>query len=307
MEAAVDIARANLARLREGSRVEDIAAARAALDAAEANLQELLSGADEAELIQALADIQNAEAVLRQAQRAYDDVKWMAEVGALPQAAELERATNNYEAAKARYDLVSAGAKDNVIAAAEAEVERARASLDKALAPATASEIAAAEAEVRRAEAELDLRLAGAREETILAAEADLTEAQTALMQRQIELADTELRAPFAGTIASLDLDIGEQVSANEAVARLADQSEWLVETDDLTEINVVYVDEGDRATISIDALPDLDLEGTVVRIKPLGENKQGDITYTATIIPDTYEDRLRWNMSASVTIQTDG
>ena len=73
-----------------------------------------------------------------------------------------------------------------------------------------------------------------------------------------------------------------------------------------MTEINVVFVNEGDRARINIDALPDLDLEGTVVRIKPLGENKQGDITYTATIIPDAYEDRLRWNMSASVTIETE-
>lgn len=305
-EAAADIARANLAQIREGSRPEDIAAARASLDAAQANLQELLEGADDAELIQALADVQNAEAALRQAQTAYDEVKWRADVGALPQAAELERASNNYEAARARYELVAAGAKDNEIAAAQAEVERQLAALDKALAPATESEIAAAEAEVRRAEAETALRKAGSRIETIQAAEADLTEAQTVLMQRQMELTDTELRAPFAGTIASLDFDVGEQVTAGAPVVRLADQSEWRIETDDLTEINVVFVNEGDRARISIDALPDLDLEGTVVRIKPLGENKQGDITYTATIIPDTYEERLRWNMSASATIATE-
>jgi HlyD family secretion protein len=305
-EAGVDIARANLARLQEGSRPEDIAAARASLDAAVANLQEILSGADDAQLIQALADVQNAEAALRQAQTAFDQVKWRADVGALPQAAELERASNNYEAAKARYDLVAAGAKDNEIAAAQAEVERQRANLDKALAPATDSEIAAAEAEVRRAEAEVALRQAGARDETIQAAEADLTEAQTVLMQRQIELEDTELRAPFAGAIASLDLEAGELISAGVPVVRIADQSEWRIETDDLTEINVVYVNEGDRARISVDALPDVELEGTVIRIKPLGESKQGDITYTATIIPDTFEDRLRWNMSASVTIETE-
>jgi multidrug resistance efflux pump len=306
-QAAVDAAQANLDRLLEGSRPEDIAAARAGLNAAEANLQQLLSGADDAELIQALADIQNAEAALRQAQAAYDEVKWMASVGALPQSAELERATNNYEAAKARYDLVAAGAKDNVIAGAQAEVEQARAALDKALAPATDSEIDAAQAQVRQAQSQLSLLQAGTRTETIQAAEADLTQAQTALMQRQMELDDTELRAPFAGTIASLDLDVGEQVAAGAPVVRLADQSEWRIETDDLTEINVVFVHEGDRARISVDALPDLDLQGTVVRIKPLGENKQGDITYTATIIPDTYEDRLRWNMSASVTIETGG
>ena len=134
-----------------------------------------------------------------------------------PRPPNLERASNNYEAAKARYDLVSAGAKDNEIAGAQAEVERQRATLDKALAPATDSEIAAAEAEVRRAEAELALRQAGTRVETIQAAEADLTEAQTVLMQRHMELEDAELRAPFGGTIASLDLDVGEQVSRRNA------------------------------------------------------------------------------------------
>ena len=304
--AGVDLVRANLAKLLEGSRPEDIAAAQASFDAAVANLQELLNGADDAQLIQALADLQNAEAARRQAQNAYDLVKWRNDVSALPQSAELERASNNYEAAKARYDLLAAGAKDNEIAGAQAQVEQQRANLDKALAPATPSDIAAAEAQVRQAEAELALRQAGARPETIQAAEADLIQAQTALMQRQLELKDTELRAPFAGTVASLNLQAGEQAGAGAPVAQLADQSAWLIETDDLTEINVVFVQEGDRVRITVDALPDLELQGVVSRIKPLGENKQGDITYTATIVPDTHEDRLRWNMTASVTIQTE-
>jgi HlyD family secretion protein len=122
-----------------------------------------------------------------------------------------------------------------------------------------------------------------------------------------LELADTELKAPFAGTIASLDLEVGEQVSAAAPapVVRLADLTSWRVETDDLTEINVVYVQEGDSVSISIDALPELELTGTVERIRPLGENKQGDITYTATIIPASSDERLRWNMTASVIIDT--
>jgi HlyD family secretion protein len=177
--------------------------------------------------------------------------------------------------------------------------------LDKARSPSTANDIAAAEAEVRRAEAELALRIAGTRPEVVEAAEADLTEAATALMQRQVELADTELRAPFAGAVASLDLEVGEQVVAGTPLVQLADISEWRIDTDDLTEINVVYVREGDRVRITVDALPDLELEGTVERIKPLGENKQGDITYTATIRPDSHDERLRWNMTASVEIQT--
>ena len=44
-------------------------------------------------------------------------------------------------------------------------------------------------------------------------------------------------------------------------------------------------------------------LTGTVISIKPLGESKQGDITYTVTVVPDQHDDRLRWNMTASVRI----
>jgi multidrug resistance efflux pump len=304
-QAAVDLARANLSQLQDGARPEDIAAAEAALAAAQAAYQNVLAGAEDEQLVQAKADLANAEAALRQAQSAYDEVKWRSDIAALPQSAQLQTATNNYEAAQARYDLLVKGADESDMAAARAEVERASAALDKARRPSTASEIAAAEAQVRQAEAELALRLAGARAETIQAAEAELTQAQTVLMQRQTDLADTQLVAPFAGTIASLNLEVGEQVTAGTPVAQLADLSQWHIETDDLTEINVIYVQEGDRVAISVDALPELELEGTVIRIKPLGENKQGDITYTATIVPDQTDARLRWNMSASVTIQT--
>lgn len=304
-QAAVDFANANLAKLQEGSRQEDIAAAQAGLAAAQAAYQEVLDGADDEQLIQAEAALANAEAALRQAQAAYDDVKWRNDVAALPQAAQLEQATNNYEAARASYDLLAAGAKESQIASARAQVEQAQATLDKAKAPATESDIAAAEAEVRRAESQLALLMAGTRPETLAAAQADLTAAQASLMQRQIELKDTELRAPFSGTIASLSLEVGEQVAAGTPVLRLADLTQWHIETDDLTEINVVYVKVGDQVSISIDALPDLELSGTVDRIRPLGENKQGDITYTATITPDKNDDRLRWNMTASVIIET--
>ena len=114
-QAAVDVARANLQRLEEGSRPEDIAAAEAGLASAQVNLQDVLDGADNATMIQALVDIQNAEAALRQAQAAYDEVKWDPNLGALPQSSALEQATNNYEAAKARYDDIVAGATNNQI------------------------------------------------------------------------------------------------------------------------------------------------------------------------------------------------
>ena len=63
-------------------------------------------------------------------------------------------------------------------------------------------------------------------------------------------------------------------------------------------------VREGAAATITFDALPGLELAGRVLQIRPLGENKQGDMTYTVVIQPDQLDDRLRWNMTAAVAIE---
>ena len=156
-----------------------------------------------------------------------------------------------------------------------------------------------------RAQAQLDLLRAGVRPEVrILAAEANLASTEAALQQTRSVLNDMELRAPFPGVVAEIAPAVGEQVGPGAKVVLLADFSTWQIETDDLTELDVVKVKEGSSTTIEFDALPDVQLTGTVVQIKPVGVNKQGDITYTVVIRPDEYDDRLRWNMTATVTIE---
>ena len=54
----------------------------------------------------------------------------------------------------------------------------------------------------------------------------------------------------------------------------------------------------------SLDAIPDVELAGEVVRVKAVGENKRGDITYTVLILPRGQDERLRWNMTTAVFIQ---
>jgi multidrug resistance efflux pump len=304
--AAVQAAEAQLARLEQGSRAEDIRAADAELAAARARLQKAQDGADEQQLIAARADLANAEAALQQAQAAYDRVQGDPNIGALPQALQLQQATNNYNAAKARYDDLAAGSSAADIATARAQVQRAQATLDTLRAPARAADLAAAQAEIRRAQAQLDLLSAGARTETIAAAEADVAAAQAGLEQARAALADTELRAPFAGSVAGLDMQAGEQIAAGTPVVQLGDLSAWLIETNDLTELSVVRIQEGSPATVSFDAIPDLELPGTVTEIKGFGESKQGDITYTVVVTPSQGDPRLRWNMTASVAIETE-
>ena len=50
-----------------------------------------------------------------------------------------------------------------------------------------------------------------------------------------------------------------------------------LIAEPDRTEISIVDVHVGDTVTVEIDALPDVQLQGTVTSIKPLGTNVEGE------------------------------
>jgi multidrug resistance efflux pump len=305
-QAVLDAAQARLDRIKRGPQPAEVAAATATLAEAQAALSKTLAGADEQQIIAAQAEYLNAAAALRQAQAAYDRVRGDANVGLRPEALALEQATNAHAAAQARLAQLKRGASPADIAAAQARVQRAQAQLDL-LTAANPADVATAEAEVRRAQAQLDLLAAGARLAAIAAAEAEVAAAEASLAQTRIALAETELRAPFAGVVAALDARVGELVGPAHAVVHLADLSTLQIETDNLTELNVIRVREGAAATITFDAIPGLTATGKVVRIKPLGENKQGDMTYTVVIQPDQLDARLRWNMAASVAIEPAG
>ncbi len=303
-QASLEAARARLGRIEDGARAEDIAAARANLAAAQASLQRLYDGPDEYTRIAAEADLANAEAALEQAQAAYDLVAGRPDIAMLPESLRLQQASNSYAAAKARYDALFADPEADFLANARAAVMQAQASLDRLLKPATENELAEVEAMVRQAQAQLDLMLAGARDEEIAVAAATVDEAKAAVQQARASLADTELRAPFTGTIADVSVKPGEQVVAGVPLVELADLSAWQVETADLTELDVVQVQEGDEVLVTFDAIHDLEIAGTVVRIEPIGREKLGDITYTVVIKLLGQDARLRWNMTAVVTIR---
>jgi RND family efflux transporter MFP subunit len=167
---------------------------------------------------------------------------------------------------------------------AQAAVRSAQLAVDQLPADATQDEIDAAQAQ---------LQLAQAEEQQ---ANARLTEAQAALKQ-------TEVRAPFAGTVASVDIEAGEQATAGQPVVTVADLSSWLVETTDLSELQVVRIAVGDAATITFGALPGMTVEGTVTRIQLRGTSDQGGVLFAVVIRPDQYLRQLRWNMSATVHI----
>jgi multidrug efflux pump subunit AcrA (membrane-fusion protein) len=177
----------------------------------------------------------------------------------------------------------------------------------------TASEIDMGVAEADQAVAEAQLQLAvqkydeissGPDPDDLAAADARIKAAETGLVAAQAAVKNIELVAPVSGKVVDLNITAGEQVAPGQPVATLADFSQWIVETDDLTEIEIPEVQVGQTVTIVPDALPDLELTGTVERIKDVFEEKRGDITYTVRIKLNDSDERLRWGMTVAVTFQ---
>ncbi len=312
-EAQVRRAQARLNELRAGARIQDIESARAALAAAQARLDQLRAGARPQERAQAASQVEQAEQQAAAAKQrvtqgesamrlAEDDLRRAEQLfaqKAVPQQF-VDQARARVTTAQADLDAVRAQ-----YAAAQAAVASARQQQSLVQTGARDEEIRAAEAEVRRARAQLNLLLAGTRPETIATAEADVASAVAARKLAAVALDQAEIRSPLAGTVAWVGPKVGEFVAPGGPVVRIGDLSVWRIETTDLTELNIVSVKPGNAVKITFDAIPGFELTGRVAEIKPFGENRFGDIVYTVVISLDRQDPRLRWNMTASVAIES--
>ena len=126
--------------------------------------------------------------------------------------------------------------------------------------------------------------------------------AQDNVAAAKAALADLELKAPFGGTVTSLNLKVGIYIQPEMEMAELADTSSWLVKTTDLSELNVVRIQPGMQATVTLDAIPGMQMAAQVQSIEKFGESYQGDIVYAVVLKLNQSDPRLRWNMTANVT-----
>jgi HlyD family secretion protein len=135
----------------------------------------------------------------------------------------------------------------------------------------------------------------------LAAAQARLTAAEAALASAQAAVDGLQLKATLDGTVIDLALQHGQRVTAGLAVITVADLSGWVVETDNLTEVDVVNVAVGQPVEIVLDALPQVSLTGEVTHINARFEEKRGDITYTVTVALTSSDPNMRWGMTAAV------
>lgn len=308
-QANLAAAEAQLAKLQAGATAEEVAVAEqavevaraglktptAAVASAQANLNRLQAGATPEELAIAQRRIEQAKNVLWNMQNKRDSVcgvKGIAKADCDSAQAEVGRAEEEVRIAELQLQQMQKGPRKEDVAAAQAQLQQAQ------------GQLATAQAQLHQAEANLAKVTRGATAEDIAAARAQVDQARAAVEQAKVALAETELRAPFDGVVAIVNVQVGEVVPAGSFAVRLADLSAWQIETTDLTELNIAKVREGIPASMTFDALPGLELHGKVTKIAPYGESKQGDIVYTVIITPDQQDTRLRWNMTAKVSIE---
>lgn len=285
-KANLKAAQDSLADAQAGPNQADLAAAYATLASAQASMQDLQAGPTQDELTQQAASLRTAEVNVAEAQRAYDQVSWRADVGMTSQAAALQEATISLESAKASYNEATAPASEADLQSAQSKVASAQSALAALTDEPSASTVASAQAQVLSAQKTLDDLIAGADTSSLQSARATVEQAQIDLESAATDLERTEIVAPRDGTVLTVDASVGSRISDGAALATIADVSDLQL-TVSVAEVDVRNVETGQKATITIDALPDQTFAGTVVRVAPAADASSSVVTYDVTIALD--------------------
>jgi HlyD family secretion protein len=91
-----------------------------------------------------------------------------------------------------------------------------------------------------------------------------------------------------------------------EMAVTIADFSDWVVKTTDVTEIDVVSLSEGQPVTVTFDAFPEVELKGSVASIARIYTQNQGDVVYEVTVMLTETNPEMRWGMTADVAFENE-
>lgn len=112
--------------------------------------------------------------------------------------------------------------------------------------------------------------------------------------QKQVD--DYTITAPISGTIISKDVKVGDTVGTSTATADtmcvIYDMS-YLEMTLNVDELDILNIKEGQKATITADAVSGQTFEGVVTSISKAGTTTGGTTTYPVTIRIDEMGDLL--------------
>ncbi len=301
-EAQLQVAQANLA------------AAEAAVLQAQAQKAQLLAGPTPGQIAAAEAQVANARLQQKNAQDAYNRTIECFKI-TLPDGSEREecpglgapeeQARANLENANAALAAAEAQLADLLAGPSAADIQAADAAIASAQANVLAAQgnVAVAEANVARAKAAYDRLLEPPTEEEIAILEAQVESARTNLELAKVRLEEAQIIAPVAGTVASVQVNKGEQVSPGVPVITIVSEESFHIDVN-VDEIDIERVAVGQPVEITLDALPDVVVQGEVAEIAPTPTNVGGVVTFLVTInIVGEQDVELRPGMSANASI----
>jgi HlyD family secretion protein len=273
-EAELAVCRATLEELKAGPAQSELDALQASYAAALATYEHLKSGPTDQEKAIAAAELRLAERDLQQAQAAYDVARNRPDIGARPEALQLERATIEYDKAKASYELAVAGADAAELEMAMSQVANAKYQLDRAQRGADASALATAEAAVTRAE--------------------------VGLSRAKLALEQAELKAPFDGVVTAVtESRPGELIEVGQMLVTIADLSQLQIEVEDLDEWGAANVARDQTVDLVVTALNNLTPRGRLSYVSQEPTmTSTGVATYRALITLDQQVPGVLWGMT---------
>ncbi|MCG8353760.1 MAG: efflux RND transporter periplasmic adaptor subunit [Chloroflexales bacterium] len=224
----------------------------------------------------ALRAVEDAERALDQRRTAYEDAQ-NNEITSL-QAREAE-----LESAFAARDKLLAGTRAEDLASARAQVQNAQARLNQLTGANRSSSIAAQQSNVELAEIALEQLQSDPNASALAKREAAVIRAEAELKQAQRNAEQAALKAPFSGTIARIDMRVGESAGSSSIIV-LTDLSSLHVDVP-VDELDVALIETGQPVRITLDALPDAEISGTVTNVAPIAtRSDQGTTSYEVTI-----------------------
>lgn len=160
------------------------------------------------------------------------------------------------------------------------------------------------------------LPIQGPDGEELTAAQASVDSARAALAVAQRALDQTAITAPVAGTVASVNLTVGQSsaASASSAASSASTAAITLIPTGtftasaDFAESDAAQVTIGAPALVTFQALPGVAIPGKVLRIDPSASTSATDqlVTFRIEVSMDGIPSTVRPGMTASIAITTD-
>lgn len=130
---------------------------------------------------------------------------------------------------------------------------------------------------------------------------AKLEQSQITLTSRQSDVEDLRVKAPVAGQISSLTLRVGDRVTQNANLFRVADYGKMQI-TITVDELDVARAKIGQPVQITLDALPGRNFTGKVSKINPEGVFRNDIATFEVTVQVDNPQGMMA-GMNSTVNI----